>query len=147
MIRKLAQSALRWMAGEAQSGLLSFHLATEPVPASRPNVTRWGVYYGKNYNKFRTAAVPLANGYEGPALPEGPLVVMLEHVVTKPRTSRKLWPRGDVDNFDKGPLDAFTKSEKFWTDDDQVVGLIAFKRFAEVDETPGVYASWFQLTE
>ena len=24
-----------------------------PVPASRPRVTRWGTYYGKRYNKFK----------------------------------------------------------------------------------------------
>lgn len=25
----------------------------DPVPASRPRVTRWGVYYGKKYTQFR----------------------------------------------------------------------------------------------
>lgn len=147
MIRRLAQSALRWMKKEAQSGLLSFHLALEPVPASRPRVTRWGTHYGKKYNQFRAEVVPLANAYDGTKLPDGPLVVMLEHVVTKPRTSKRDFPRGDVDNYDKSPLDAMTKAEKFWTDDDQVVGLIAFKRFAEPGEKPGIYASWFALEE
>lgn len=34
-------------------------LMIQPVPASRPRVTRWGTYYSKTYQKFRDEIKPL----------------------------------------------------------------------------------------
>lgn len=142
--KSLVDSALGWMRKEAQSGLLSFRLATEPYPASRPRVAKFGVYYGKNYSKFRKLAAPLAKTFDGHPI-EGPFVILLDHVCTKPKTGKRAYPVGDVDNYAKGPLDVMKDAQKFFSDDDQVVGLLSFKRYAEPGEEPGVYAYWFPV--
>lgn len=131
----------------APAGVLAFHLAVEPAPASRPRVTRWnGVYYGKPYEKFRATAQPLADAYDG--IPtDRPVVVLIECVMTKPKTGKLSLPKPDVDNLAKGPLDVMTKAKKFWQDDCQVVGLSVWKRYAAPAEEPGVYISWFETEE
>ena len=40
-------------------------LLGQPVPASRPRVTRWGTYYGKNYTRWRKAADDLLKEAKG----------------------------------------------------------------------------------
>jgi len=102
-----------------------------PVPASRPRVTRWGVYYGKNYTAWRKEAMELIK--EQSDTIDLYVTVIVENIVKKPKTSKKDYPRGDVDNYAKAPLDVLTKKE-FWTDDDIIVNLITSKRFAEPDE-------------
>lgn len=124
---------------------LSIFIETEPAPASRPRVTRWnGVYYGKNYEKFRRSARPLVEQMEGVPT-DKPVVVMIDTVCTKPKTGKLAYPRGDSDNFAKGPLDVMTDAKKFWDDDNQAVGLCVFKRYAEEGETAGVNVHWFEV--
>ena len=106
---------------------------TAPVVASRPRVSRWGVYYNKTYaNWLKTAKV------EGKDLRrfDGPCIITVEQVVEKPRTTKLASPNGDIDNFAKGPLDLITKSELAWVDDKQIVAMTAIKRFANPGETP-----------
>lgn len=61
--------------------------------------------------------------------------VLVEQIVEKPKTSKKMFPRGDVDNYAKAPTDILT-SKKFWMDDDLITGLYTSKRFAEAGEEP-----------
>lgn len=109
--------------------------AFDPVPASRPRVTRWGTYHTKPYKHWLDqAARHLKEGfYENTYLGEQSLLVVVESIVTKARTSKLTRPKGDVDNYAKGPLDAITKAGLHWYDDAQVEVLISSKRFA----TPG----------
>lgn len=106
---------------------------TPPVVASRPKVTRWGVYYGKKYTTWRKevdetleTSMTTIDNY---------CTVVVDQIVQKPKTSKLTFPRGDVDNYAKAPLDALTTKE-YWADDDLVTGLFTAKRFAEPDETP-----------
>lgn len=46
-------------------------------------------------------------------------------LLNKPKTSEKDWPRGDVDNYAKGILDAC--NGVLWADDDSIVHLITTK--------------------
>lgn len=144
-ISNLVGSLREWMKGALQIGALStFLLAIEPAPASRPRVGRFGVYYGKTYETFRKMSLPLAQAF--PGIPtQAPLFVLIECISTKPKTGKLQYPRADVDNLAKGPLDVMTKAAKFWADDNQVVGLAVFKRYAEPGEEPGVKIEWFEV--
>ena len=124
-------------------------LPTEPRPASRPRVTKYGTYFSKPYTIWRQTSQPYANAWEGPEPFTGPVVILIEIVCTKPKTGKLLHPRGDVDNYVKGVLDVLTKSGNFWSDDVQVVGLHAFKRYTDpkTNEAAGSHVYLTELTK
>ena len=49
----------------------------------------------------------------------------------------------DIDNYDKGPLDAMVKSGRFFDDDVQVVFLTSVKRFTKEGEEASCHITWF----
>lgn len=114
-------------------------LPVEPTPASRPRVSKWGVFYGKNYERFRREVREVIHDMDISGKIDGPLVVLMEFVVTPPKTTKRDYPRGDVDNYAKGPLDSITSHAELWTDDDQIVSMSVHKRFAEAGETSGIH--------
>ena len=114
-------------------------LRSRPVPASRPRVTRWGVYYTKTYTTYRKeakGAIPLCRH---DAL-EGELGATIEFVCYKPKTTKRITPLGDIDNHVKAILDAIVGIKKepkgYINDDDQIAHLIASKRWAVEGEEP-----------
>jgi len=114
------------------------YLPVTPVPASRPRVSKWGTYYGKNYEKFRREVRDiLAEHVSDPQ--SGALHAVVEIIVDPPKTTKRDFPKGDVDNYAKGPLDSLTSHGGFWGDDDQITALFVLKRFAETGEPPGIY--------
>lgn len=114
-----------------------FFLSINPVPASRPRVSRWGVYYGKTYKQFRNdIELVLAKRGRAPGW-TGPLFILVEHVCQRARTSKRSYPRGDIDNYAKATLDALT-TWGAWEDDDQIVGLISTKRYAGEGVEPAI---------
>lgn len=127
-------------------GASYFHLPVQPVPASRPRVGRFGAYYGKNYEQFRKQAQPIANRADF-APTDRPLTVHVECIALKPKTGKLRFPRGDVDNYVKGPLDVMTKSGNFWIDDDQVVELTVTKRYCHDGEDPGIHIYYQPLED
>lgn len=97
-----------------------------PVPASRPRVTRWGTYYSKTYKTWMQEAdkaIPQADH-----MITGHVRVRVRFYIEKPRTSKLSRPRGDIDNYLKAILDAITK-KGYWQDDDEIVSLTADKAF------------------
>lgn len=126
-----------------------FHLDIDPCPASRPRWSKFGVYYSKNYQKFRQLAQKIADDWSAQDKFEGPVAVLLENVCKRPKTGKKLWPKGDVDNYSKGPMDVMTKSDlgSFWNDDDQVVWMTATKRYAEPGEEAHVTVYFCHVNE
>lgn len=123
--------------GAARAAPLRFCIDVAPVPASRPRVTRWGTYYGKTYKNWMAAAAKsLAQQRDDYWLIREQCAVCLEIIAERPKTTKRPEPRGDVDNYAKAALDAITKTELVWDDDDQVVALFVSKRFAEPDERP-----------
>ena len=129
-MRELVAQMVEEMKGVSDDVRYLF-LPVEPRPASRPKVTKYGTYFGKPYTIFRQTAQPYANAYQGPPPIQGPVVILIEIVCTKPKTGKLLHPRGDTDNYVKGVMDIMTKSNNFWSDDVQVVALYAYKRYAE----------------
>ena len=115
---------------------MRFTLPLNPVPASRPRVTRSGhVYYPKRYTAFRKEAesvVPVTLRDE--QVLDGPLLVRVTFRVQRPKKTSLLFPRGDTDNYVKAVLDALNGHA--YVDDNQVIRLTAVKCWAEPDE-PG----------
>ena len=136
------------MSSQSQTSpdVFEFFFEVEPVPASRPRVSRWGTHYGKRYESFRRAMRHCLLDVKPTRKLTGPIEAELEFIVRKSKSSKRRHPRGDVDNFVKGPLDSMTQAEKFWDDDDQVVVLVASKRFAEKNEKHGIRIRYREST-
>ncbi len=122
---------------------LSFAIAAEPTPASRPRVTKQGVtFYPKKHTLYAETLKRFFQTVE-PMKTAGPMEVRLMFVMPPYKTSESPVHRSDVDNLAKLPLDVMTKSKmdddetpRFWVDDNLVVHLTAMKRFARVGEQP-----------
>lgn len=99
-------------------------------------MSRWGTYYAKGYKAWMANAAHLINEAKRPL--SGPLFVHTELVCERPKTTKRAYPRGDNDNFEKAVWDALTK-KRFWEDDDQIVQNFTSKRFALPGEEPHVY--------
>ena len=103
------------------SFLLTFPV--EPVPASRPRVTRWGTYYGKRYSKFRKEAESVVSqAYTDQPL-SGTLEVTIWFYCKKPKTTKLSEPRGDIDNYCKAILDQL--NNRVIEDDQQIKRITA----------------------
>jgi Holliday junction resolvase RusA-like endonuclease len=119
---------------EGATRVASIHFPLEPVPASRPRVTRWGTFYLKTYSEWMAKAKKLIGSGTLTFHEKTPLFVIVESVSTKARTSKLTYPRYDVDNTAKAVLDVVTKVSGWWYDDDQIVLLTSSKRFAAKGE-------------
>ena len=92
-----------------------------PVPASRIRVGRWGAYYGKNYKAFRKQVAKELENWAAPPI-EGPIHIQeLRFHCPQPKTTKRAWPRGDLDNYQKSIFDAMNGI--VWVDDDQIVRI------------------------
>jgi Holliday junction resolvase RusA-like endonuclease len=107
---------------------LALTIPLNPVPASRPRVSKYGVFYTKTYASWkRQAQLYLPKGVKDDlstrVWPDKRqhLVVCTEFIIKKARTSKLTTPKGDLDNYTKAAWDAVTKSYGVWNDDDQVV--------------------------
>jgi len=115
-----------------------FHLflPCNPVPASRPRVTRWGTFYGKRHSAFRSeVSTLLVNMRDSGTLPDpllsGRLIAWVLFEVQRPKTSKLLLPRGDIDNYSKILFDCCTKA--IWEDDVQIEIMSARKIWSNGD--------------
>ena len=112
--------------------MLYLNFQVNPVPASRPRVTRWGCYYGKRHSACRAELCSLLDNMRGsealPAILCGRLIVWVLFTISKPRVTKLLSPRGDVDNYVKLLFDCF--NERIWKDDTQVEIMSVRKRWA-----------------
>lgn len=100
-----------------------------PCVASRPRFTRRGfTYYAKSYKDWLAAATKVARELPW-KLPPGYVRVAIEVHVQRPKKPTRHYPRGDVDNYAKGPLDALVKGGVI-ADDDLVIDLQVTKRYA-----------------
>tara|TARA_R100001591_G_scaffold29485_2_gene40477 strand:+ start:804 stop:1160 length:357 start_codon:yes stop_codon:yes gene_type:complete len=104
-------------------------VAVEPVPASRPRVTKWGTYYGKRYTQFRKDAKAALDAMELGEPFAGRISVHLEFWCKRPKTTKRETPRGDIDNYIKAILDSC--NAVVWDDDDQITKCSAKKMFED----------------
>jgi len=126
-----------------------FVVPGDPVPQSRPRVTRSGhVYYASRIVQYRRAVEAAARA-SGLPLREGPVWLGIEAVFQRPkshiRTKGGIRPdapafpysRGDATNLAKGIEDALNQIA--WADDSQVVELTVRRRWAKPGEDAGAY--------
>jgi Holliday junction resolvase RusA-like endonuclease len=118
------------------AGTRALTIPVTPVPASRPRVSKWGVYYGKTYKNWMAEAAKTIPDADKPM--HGPLRVDMEVVCKRPQKVTRYAPRGDVDNYAKAALDALTK-KGYWPDDDDVTELFVEKRYALPGEEPATH--------
>lgn len=109
-----------------------------PVPASRPRVSRWSTYYPKKYTKFKKDMEALTSEME--TTPSEKLVsVELEFGIMIPKSWSKKKKEelnntycsnnSDIDNYIKAILDSLNGI--VYIDDKQVVELFAKKIYSE----------------
>lgn len=109
-----------------------------PVPASRPRVSRWSTYYPKKYTKFKKDMEALTSELE--TTPSEKLVsVELKFGIMIPKSWSKKKKEelnntycsnnSDIDNYIKAILDSLNGI--VYIDDKQVVELFAKKIYSE----------------
>ncbi|WP_164260828.1 RusA family crossover junction endodeoxyribonuclease [Stenotrophomonas maltophilia] len=125
--------------------LASLTFPFDPVPASRPKVSRWGVYYGKTYKTWKESAEKHLPAGDLDLSPTDPVLVVIIAVCKRAKTSKAAFPKGDVDNLAKGPMDVVTKATGYWADDKQVMWLLSGKRWAQPDEEPRTEVHLYKL--
>ena len=120
--------------------MIYLNLPTNPVPASRPRVTRWATYYGKRHQACRAELCRLLdnNSLQLPAVLRGRLIIWVLFTIKKPKTTKLKIPRGDIDNYSKLLFDAMTG--RIWADDIQIEIMSARKSFGDV----GMYDVWIK---
>jgi Holliday junction resolvase RusA-like endonuclease len=120
-------------------------LRIKPVPASRPRVTRWGTYYLKTYKTYKDEAheaIPVCT--EQTLNCE--LGATVEFICHRPKNTKMVSPRGDIDNHLKAIFDACvgqaaTKKQecrlkKYIKDDELISHVDARMRYAKPNEEP-----------
>ena len=113
---------------------MEWNFPISPIAASRPRVSKHGAYFAGAYKKFRTAMIDLVpevigDNYE----PSTSLLkVDLELYITRPKTTKLLTPRADIDNFIKAIFDSV--NGWVWEDDKQVIEVYATKSWASEGE-------------
>lgn len=107
---------------------LTFYI--DPVPASRPRVTRWGTYYSKKYTKFKIDMNEILDDYSEPTLNgllrcqiklNVPLAKSLSKKKKEALCGKYCDNNADLDNYAKGVMDAMNKT--VYDDDRQIVEL------------------------
>lgn len=110
---------------------MRFVFDIDPVPASRPRVTRWGnrVYYEKTYERFRTEMGKLLRGKRLNPPISAPVKTDITFWIPIPKSyskKKRAEIKGthcvgisDIDNFEKALYDSL--NDVTWDDDKQVV--------------------------
>lgn len=130
---------------------LSLYIPVPPQACPRPRVARKGkfisTFYPQNYYDFRDAVREYLESQPIPHKFSGPLAVCATMAVPQPKKSGLTHPKPDVDNYAKSILDSLTKAEGVWNDDDQVVSLMVYKRWAGREETPHMQVDIWEIDE
>ena len=111
----------------------------DPVPASRPRVTRWGTYYGKKYKGFKEQMKNILTDYHATTMLEGLVCANMTFFIPVPKSWSKKKKElhigkycnnnADLDNYEKAILDAL--NGHYYLDDRQIVEQSSRKIYAE----------------
>lgn len=123
----------------------SFFLEVPVRAASRTRCACRGrfptIYNDPAYKSWLTDAIEKLKAVDGRPFPDEPntgdVWVALEVIARRPKTTKRLRPKGDRDNHEKGVFDAITQAGGWWKDDDQIVEGPFLKRWANDNEPEG----------
>lgn len=111
----------------------------DPVPASRPRVTRWGTYYGKKYKNFKKEMSEAVPTYHPTKVLEGLIFADMTFFIPVPKSwsNKKKQSKiggycdnnADLDNYEKAILDSL--NGHYFIDDRQIVEQSSRKMYAE----------------
>ena len=114
-----------------------FTFPISPVAASRPRVSSHGAYFTGPYKKFKLDMINVAEEVLGDFEPIDQIMhVDLELYVTRPKTTKLIQPKPDIDNYVKAIFDSL--NGKLWVDDTLIKSVYASKQWASPDE-PGYF--------
>jgi Holliday junction resolvase RusA-like endonuclease len=134
--------------------LIQLWIPGEPIPASRPRVTKWGTFNSKRYSQYKQKCALMLQAAYRRRTPIGMAVaVSIEVVIPRPKSRPRsglaalywladqdypapvggCW--GDIDNYIKGIFDAAQMAGVI-ANDSQVVEVTATKH---AGDQPGVY--------
>ena len=118
-------------------GDLEFVIRINPVPASRPRVSKWGVYYSKTYRFFREEAPEaiaeaiIESGVGSSTLPlTGYLECEFVFNVKRPKKTKLKYPHADVDNLLKGAQDSM--EGLIFENDKQIIVVKGRKQWSDI---------------
>jgi len=104
-----------------------------PIAASRPRISKHGAYFAGPYKQFRKDMIDLVPEILGDMEPfEGPLKVDVELYVTRPKKTKLIGPKADIDNYLKSILDSM--NNYLWVDDTQIIEIFATKQWTPKNE-------------
>ena len=126
-----------------------FFLPITPNAAQRTRATCRGrfaqVYQDPKYKEWLAEAVSLlrdiASTEDFREYSGSPVSIKVEVAANRPKTTKLIAPRYDVDNLEKGLWDAITTSGKWWEDDRQIIESHTHKRWARDGEAEGYYVT------
>jgi Holliday junction resolvase RusA-like endonuclease len=123
--------------------LLNVIVPIAPMPCPRPRVALRGrvpvAYYPKDYQNWKAQASEFfLDRVENLECITGPVEVSIICAVERPKTTKLIAPRPDVDNYGKSVLDAMTAAG-VWNDDTQVLTCTTTKRWTQSGEQPCIY--------
>lgn len=113
----------------------------DPVPASRPRVTRAGFsYYAEPYKSFkRELHAAFEKLWAGKELIADTRKLTISIIKPRPKTTKLPYPKPDVDNYAKAVMDAMNGT--VFVDDWLVQCLAVSKRWAKPGESGKVIVS------
>lgn len=110
---------------------MTYHIFTipmNPVPASRPRVSRWSTYYKEPYNTFlKTAPDAIRKVWAGEPL-DSWLSVEIAVYPKRPKKPSNPYPAPDYDNYAKAVGDSMEGI--VFVNDKQIVDGRCIKRYA-----------------
>lgn len=93
------------------------------------------MFYAKGYADWKKQALLYLPDNRDPVFTTE-IAVLTEFIVKKARTTKRRFPRGDTDNFEKAAWDAVTNCGAVWDDDDLIVTNLSHKRYVTEGEEP-----------
>ena len=118
--------------------IISHQFDINPVPASRPRVSRWSTYYPKKYTQLKKDMEALTGELDTTPC-ENLVCVSLQFMIKIPKSwSKKKRLAGentycnnnsDIDNYIKAILDSL--NGVYFIDDRQVVEVFAIKKYSD----------------